>query len=337
MNRTEDEEDFDESLQKLSLLVEGQDQCGRVDKALSAAFPDVSRSRIQALIEEGRLTINGKVCDSGSRKLALNDFAEITVPLPVAAQPQPENIPLDIVYEDHDLIVVNKQAGLVVHPGAGNYTGTLVNALLYHCGESLSGIGGVLRPGIVHRLDKDTSGLMVVAKNDAAHRGLAAQLEDRTLSRLYKALVFKVPFPPKGHVDAPLGRHPGHRLKMAIVRQGGKEARTFYSVEEKFGDACALVECKLESGRTHQIRVHMESLGHPLIGDQLYGPQPNALQSALKKEGYGASSLSQIMAFPRQALHAGTVRFIHPGTEEEMEFEATLPEDIDNLLKLLRK
>lgn len=334
MNSTEDQEDADSAYH---LTIETPEQCGRLDKILSAAFADLSRSRIQGLIEQGEVLINGKVCDSSSKKLIVGDVVELNVPPPVEANPQAENIPLDVVYEDDDLLVINKPAGLVVHPGAGNYTGTLVNALLHHCKGSLSGINGVMRPGIVHRLDKETSGLMVAAKNDKAHKGLAAQLEDRSLSRIYHALVFKVPFPTKGVVDKPLARHYSNRLKMAVVNRGGKEARTHFQTLEKFGEACALVECQLESGRTHQIRVHMESLGHPLIGDPLYGPQKNGVSSALKKSGYDDEIVAKVLEFPRQALHAGHLAFTHPCMEKPMEFDAALPEDMAKLLKILNK
>ncbi len=330
-------EDHDDEDGIHRLTVETPEQCGRLDKMLSAAFADLSRSRIQGLIEQGEVLLNGKVCESASKKISLGDVVELTVPPPVDATPLAENIPLDVVYEDSDLLVINKPAGLVVHPGAGNHTGTLVNALLHHCKGSLSGIGGVLRPGIVHRLDKETSGLMVVAKNDKTHKGLSAQLEDRSLSRIYYALVFKAPFPARGVVDKPLGRHLGNRLKMSVLKRGGKEARTLFNTQQKFGDACALVECQLESGRTHQIRVHMESIGHPLIGDPLYGPQKNGVSSALKKAGYDDEIVAEVLEFPRQALHAGHIAFIHPGTEEHVEFDADLPADMAKLLKILTK
>lgn len=328
-------EDIEDDLYHLT--VETAEQCGRLDKAMSAAFMDLSRSRIQGLIEQGQVTINGVTCESSSRKLQLNDVVELSVPPPVDATPQAENIPLDIVYEDDDVLVINKPAGLVVHPGAGNFTGTLVNALLHHCKGSLSGINGVMRPGIVHRLDKDTTGLMVAAKNDKAHKALSAQLEDRSLSRIYHALVFKVPFPSKATVDKPLARHPSNRLKMAVAHRGGKEARTHYTVIQKFGEACALVECQLESGRTHQIRVHMESIGHPLIGDPLYGPQKNGVSSALTKAGYDEKTVQEALNFPRQALHAGRLAFVHPSTGRDMEWSAPAPEDMSKLLKLLSK
>jgi 23S rRNA pseudouridine1911/1915/1917 synthase len=332
------EEEVEEGADNIyRLAVEAPEQCGRLDKILSTAFADLSRSRIQALIEDGQVLLNDAVCDSSSKKLQIGDVVMLSVPPPVDATPKAEKIALDIVYEDEDLLVLHKPAGLVVHPGAGNYEGTLVNALLHHCKGSLSGIGGVMRPGIVHRLDKETSGLMVVAKNDMAHKGLSAQLEDRSLSRVYQALVFKVPFPSKSVVDQPLARHPSNRLKMAVAHRGGKAARTHYHVQQKFGEACALVECKLESGRTHQIRVHMESLGHPLIGDPLYGPQKNGVSSALKKAGYDDKTIQEALNFPRQALHAGALAFTHPGTDELLEFTAPLPDDMSKLLKLLNK
>ena len=319
------------------LIVESPTQIGRLDKILSDYCANVSRSRIRTLIEEGHALLNGVKCLSPSKKLAMGNVVELSVPPPEEAWPEAQNIPLSIIYEDEDLLVINKPAGLVVHPGAGNAAGTLVNALLHHCAESLSGINGVMRPGIVHRLDKETSGLMVVAKSDRAHSGLAAQLEDRTLTRIYKAIVLKVPFPKKGTVDQTISRDTSNRLKMAAGKKSGKAAKTHYKVERGFGEACALIECKLESGRTHQIRVHMAFVGHPLIGDPLYGPQKNAVNSALKKAGYEADEIAKILEFPRQALHAGLMSFIHPVTEEEMTFESPLPQDMANLLKILDK
>lgn len=309
---------------------------GRADKVVSALCEDLSRARLQSLIADGLVTINGAALKP-SRKLAAGDVIEIEIPPVVPSVPQPEDIALDIVFEDEHLLVINKAAGMVVHPGAGNWSGTLVNALLHHCGDELSGIGGVARPGIVHRLDKDTTGLMVAAKNDRAHQGLSEQLSDRSLSRVYKALVLKVPMPVKGKIDRPIGRHSTARLKMAIDEKNGREAITHYKVEKSYGAACALVECKLETGRTHQIRVHMEIIKHPMIGDVLYGPQPTALRAALEKEGYGQETVEKLLSFPRQALHAGAISFIHPVTQKEMSFAAPLPEDIDNLLKLLEK
>ncbi len=309
----------------------------RLDKVLAALCEDLSRARIQSLIQDGHVLVNGMEALGASAKVRVGSILEMTVPQAVAAEPEAENIPLDIVFEDEHLLVMNKPAGLVVHPGAGNREGTLVNALLHHCGESLSGIGGVMRPGIVHRLDKDTTGLLVVAKHDKAHQGLSDQLKDRTLSRVYLALVLKTPVPLKGQVEVPIGRHRTNRLKMAANTKGGKEARTFYHVQQDFGGACALVECKLESGRTHQIRVHMEFLGHPLIGDPLYGAQPTAFLSTFRKSGFEEEVIRQIQDFPRQALHAKEISFVHPVTEEEMSFEVPLPSDFSKLLNLIEK
>lgn len=315
-----------------------EEQAGlRLDKALTALFDDLSRARLQGLIDDGQVLLNGVVCTSSSKKVQVGDEVSVNIPAPVAAEPQPQNIPLDIVYEDSDLLVINKPAGMVVHPGAGNYEGTLVNALLYHCAGDLSGIGGVLRPGIVHRLDKDTSGLMVVAKHDKAHQGLAAQLEDRSLSRIYHALVLKVPMPIKGSVDYTVGRDPRNRQKMAVNVRGGKEARTFYHVLKAYGEACALVECKLESGRTHQIRVHMAAIKHPLIGDPAYGPQETAVRAALKKEAYEEAVIDGILTFSRQALHAGEISFVHPMSGEVHNYRVVPPDDFSKLLKLLNK
>jgi 23S rRNA pseudouridine1911/1915/1917 synthase len=287
---------------------------------------------LQGLIDAGECLLNGQTCSTPSRKVEAGDVITLSIPPLEDATPMPENIPLDILYEDNDLLVINKAVGMVVHPAVGNHTGTLVNALLYHCGDSLSGIGGVRRPGIVHRLDKDTSGLMMVAKNDFAHHALSEQLQDRSLSRVYLALVLGVPFPHKGRVETLIGRHPNNRLKMAVVKSGGKDAATNYIVRENYRDALSLVECHLESGRTHQIRVHMEHLGFPLIGDELYGAQDNKVLSRLKKADYDESVQGRVMEFSHQALHATSISFVHPRTEEEMEFECDLPEDFNNLI-----
>ncbi|MGB4106489.1 MAG: RluA family pseudouridine synthase [Alphaproteobacteria bacterium] len=310
----------------------------RIDKVLGdLCGEELSRTRVKALIEQGHVRLNGEECDTPSRKIKAGDVLEVDVPPPVAAEPGAENIALDVVYEDSDLLVINKPAGMVVHPGAGNYSGTLVNALLHRNANDLSGIGGVLRPGIVHRLDKETSGLMVAAKNDIAHRGLAEQLESRTLKRVYKALVLGVPFPHKGTVDLALGRHPASRIKMSVRRKGGKDAKTHYTVEKKFGKEFALVECRLETGRTHQIRVHMESLKHPLIGDPIYGPQDSALKAALKRGGWSPEAAKVVLDFPRQALHAQFMSFIHPVSRERLDLEAPLPGDFVKILKSLDK
>jgi 23S rRNA pseudouridine1911/1915/1917 synthase len=306
---------------------------GRLDKILTALTEDLSRVRLQTLIKEGQVKVNGLVEKSLSARITAGDRIEIDIPAAIAAAPQPQNIPLDIVYEDDDMLVINKPAGLVVHPGAGNHDGTLVNALLHHCRGQLSGINGVLRPGIVHRLDKDTSGLMVAAKTDRAHKGLSEQLEDRSLSREYLALVLKVPIPLKGSIEGRIGRDPRNRQKMAFNAKNGRDARTFYLVEKNFGQACSLVRCVLESGRTHQIRVHMQARGHPLIGDSLYGAPQTAIRAALKNEGYDTQIIEDIIHFPRQALHAQSISFIHPVTDEEHFYECDLPEDLANLLK----
>lgn len=340
MNET-DPEDLavdDVSGEDMLDLVVPEEQAGqRADKALAALCPELSRTRLQALIAQGQVFVDDAVLESPSRKLEAGDTVRIIMPAPVQSVPEAEEIALDIVYEDDDLLVINKAAGMVVHPGAGNWTGTLVNALLHHCADSLSGIGGVVRPGIVHRLDKETSGLIIVAKNDKAHRHLAEQLSDRSLSRTYFAVVLGVPFPIKGVVDRAIGRDRNSRLRMGTTGTGLRDARTHYLVAERFGEACALVQCELETGRTHQIRVHMQLLGHPLIGDPLYGPQRTALAAKLKKGGYEPEVIEEVCAFPRQALHAAALRFIHPRTQEEMEFEAEPPEDLVKLLKLLKK
>lgn len=308
----------------------------RLDKFLSDVIENFSRSRLQGLIAEGHVSINGQVCQAASRKVDENDEILVQIPPPVSADPEPEKIALNIVYEDPDLIVLNKPVGLVVHPGAGHQNGTLVNALLYHCGDELSGIGGVMRPGIVHRLDKETSGLMVVAKNDFTHQGLSEQLQDRSLSRKYKALVLGVPIPEKSDVNQPIGRHKGNRLKMA-VHKGGREARTHYRVLRRFRDEFSLLECVLESGRTHQIRVHMDYIRHHIIGDPLYGPQPTAVRGALKRGDFGADIAAVVEGFSRQALHAFALEFVHPRSEEWLSFEVDLPYDLANLLNYIDK
>ena len=320
---------------KLTFTVDADSVKQRADKFLSHVCDDLSRSRLQGLIADGCVSLNGKPLNSASIKVKEGDVFSLLMPDPVSAEPEAEDIPLDIVYEDDDVLVVNKQAGMVVHPGAGNWSGTLVNALLFHCGDSLSGIGGVVRPGIVHRLDKDTSGLMMVAKNDQAHQHLSEQLSDRSLSRIYHALVLDIPMPIKGVVDRPIGRHRNNRLKMSVMSNALRDARTHYKMIENFRDALALVECKLETGRTHQIRVHMEDLGYPLIGDPLYGPQQTSLISKMKKANYPNDIIREFIEFPRQALLAREISFLHPKTEEEMRFTCDMPDDICKLLKNL--
>lgn len=303
----------------------------RVDKFLSDAFPDLTRTRIQQLMGEGCVTRDGQTLTSASSKVKAEMVFEITIPPAIEAIPQAQDIPLDIVYEDADLLVVNKPAGMVVHPAPGNPDRTLVNALLAHCGESLSGINGVKRPGIVHRLDKGTSGLLVVAKNDKAHQSLASQLSDRSMSRVYQALVWGVPPHRSGTIEGNIGRSPQNRKKMAIVARGGKEARTHYQVIESFGMVASLVQCKLDTGRTHQIRVHLTSKGMPLIGDPLYGKRPSKCPADI------LAFLSSEEWHPdRVALHAETQTFIHPTTGERCTFQAPLPGDIRALMDVLR-
>ncbi|MFK7838941.1 MAG: RluA family pseudouridine synthase [Bdellovibrionales bacterium] len=319
----------------LEFDIDDFDAGGRLDKTLAQIQDEFSRSRIQSFIDNGDVVLNGEVFTKASWTLQEGDRIVITVPDAVSAEPEPEDIELDVIYEDADLLVINKQAGLVVHPGAGNHSGTLVNALLHYCGDDLSGIGGVMRPGIVHRLDKATTGLMVVAKHDKAHKGLSAQLEDRSLSRVYKALVLGAPMPIKGHVDMALGRDPRNRLKMAVNVKRAKTAKTFYKVEKDFDGCFSLVECRLDSGRTHQIRVHMAALKHPLIGDPLYGPQNTAVAARAKQYGLEQEQADAMVHFPRQALHAGEISFDHPVSGETMHFEKDLPDDFSKLLKIL--
>lgn len=306
----------------------------RLDAALAAlAGGALSRTRLSDLIRAGAVTgPDGAAQTDPSRKVAAGDTYAVVAPDPVPSEILAEDIPLNILYEDEHLLVIDKPAGLVVHPGAGHWSGTLVNALLHHCGASLSGIGGVQRPGIVHRLDRETSGVMLAAKTDAAHRALAAQLADRTLSRVYRALVLGRPVPPLGTIDVAIGRHPSDRLKMAAGTRGGRAARTHYRVLESFGEGASLVECHLESGRTHQIRVHMAHIRHPVIGDPLYGPQKTALSAALRRADRGEDAVAAALTFQRQALHACRISFIHPESGEEMEFSAPLPPDMAALL-----
>lgn len=291
----------------------------RIDKFLSCRLEEVSRSYIQKLIKEGHVSVNGKPVKV-NYKLGAGD--EICIEIPEAKEPDilPENIPLDILYEDQDILVVNKPKGMVVHPAAGHYSGTLVNALMYHCRDSLSGINGVMRPGIVHRIDMDTTGSLLVCKNDEAHRILAGQLKEHSIRREYHAIVYGNIKEDKGTVDAPIGRHPVDRKKMSINYKNGKRAVTHYEVLERFGNF-TYIRCRLETGRTHQIRVHMASLHHPLLGDEVYGPASRAPFSGLKG----------------QALHAKLLGIHHPTTGEYMEFDAPLPEYFVNLLQKLRR
>ncbi|MGQ0559916.1 MAG: RluA family pseudouridine synthase [Sphingosinicella sp.] len=296
----------------------------RLDRALAAAVPKLSRERIKALIASGAVTgPDGKAVRDPACKARPGAY-RLRVPKPRPAHNEPQEIPLNILFEDAHLLVVDKPAGLVVHPAAGNFDRTLVNALLHHCAGRLSGIGGVARPGIVHRIDKDTSGLLVVAKTDVAHEGLAAQFARHTIDRAYRAVVAGHPVPPAATIDAPLARSTANRKKMAIVRANrGKRSVTHYRMLKPLRDA-ALVECRLETGRTHQVRVHMASIGHPLLGDPVYGHRSGAHRETLKK-----------LNFYRQALHAAELGFIHPVSKENLSFQSVLPPDIQELIAAL--
>jgi len=294
----------------------------RLDKALADAS-GLSRERIKGLIGEGRVTVGGAVVRSASAKTGEGAAFSIDVPPPEPLAAEAQDIPLEVVFEDAHLIVVNKPAGLVVHPAAGNPDGTLVNALLHHCRGQLSGINGVARPGIVHRIDKDTSGLLVVAKTDAAHEGLARQFADHSITRAYLAVCAGHPAPPMGTISGRIGRSDANRKKMAVLPPDstrGKHAVTHYKTL-KLLRYCALIECRLETGRTHQVRVHCASIGHPLLGDQTYGRTPAGLRPLLKQLG-----------FARQALHAALLGFDHPITGERVDFRAELPEDMRELI-----
>lgn len=300
---------------------------GRLDKALAEAS-GLSRERVKALMGEGRVMLAGKIAAQASVKVAEGTAFEIRVPAAIPAEAAPQDIPLTIVFEDEHLIVVDKPAGLVVHPAAGNLDGTLVNALLHHCRGQLSGIGGVERPGIVHRIDKETSGLLVVAKTDKAHEGLARQFADHSIERAYFAIVQGRPMPPAGTVSGFIGRSDHDRKKMAVLHElnkRGKHAVTHYRTVEAFA-AASLVECRLETGRTHQVRVHMASIGHALLGDPVYGRTPTRFRPLLNE-----------LRFARQALHAAVLGFIHPVTGAALRFESALPADMAGLLVELRE
>jgi 23S rRNA pseudouridine1911/1915/1917 synthase len=303
----------------------GEAQHGlRLDRALADLLPDLSRERLKTLIGEGQVQSPQTNKINASMKVSAGQLYSITLPPPVPLDTVAQDIPLVIVHEDDHLIVVDKPAGLVVHPAAGNLDGTLVNALLHHCAGQLSGIGGVARPGIVHRIDKDTSGLLVVAKTDKAHEGLARQFKDHSIDRLYAAIVYGVPVPGNGTVDTWIGRSDADRKKMAVHREGrGKHAVTHYRMIDRLRGA-AMVECRLETGRTHQVRVHMAHLGHPLIGDPVYG-----------RERKGFKSILETLGFKRQALHAKTLGFIHPATDKPLLFQSVLPADMQELLSEL--
>lgn len=300
---------------ELSFIVTEEMEEERIDKCLTALIDTLSRSYIQKLLAKGNITINGKTVKS-SYKVCTDDIIKLFLPPAITPNILPENIPLSILYEDADVIVVNKPKGMVVHPAPGHYEGTLVNALLYHCGSNLSGINGVLRPGIVHRIDRDTTGSVIACKNDHAHNEIAKQLKEHTIVRKYQAIVCGVLKEDQGTVHTLIGRHPLDRKKMTVVERGGKDAVTHYRVIRRFRDT-TFIECILETGRTHQIRVHMSHLGHPLLGDLVYGSKSNSH----KLQG--------------QTLHAGILGFIHPSTGEYVETSAPLPEYFQKLLEIL--
>lgn len=320
----------------------GPDDAGkRLDRFLYVALGAPSRSRMKALIRQGQVSGAAGTIEEPDYRVKPGEVYIVRVPAPVPAVPRAEDIPLDVAYEDDQLIVINKPAGLVVHPAAGNWTGTLVNALIAHCGESLSGIGGVRRPGIVHRLDKDTSGLIVVAKTDAAHRALTEQFaahgRDGRLERAYLAVVWGVPERKRGTIDAPIARSQGNRTKMAVARSGGRDAVTHYDVLEIFADeggrpVASLLRCRLETGRTHQIRVHMASIGHPLLGDGTYGAGHKASARNLSQ-----AAQSALKALKRQALHASSLGFDDPASRVPRRFESNPPDDMQALLEALRQ
>ena len=300
-----------------SYVVPAEAQGVRIDKFLSEACDGLSRSYLQKLLKSELVEVDKRTVKN-SYKLSAGERIEFEVPEAAEPEIKAEDIPLDIIYEDSDIILVNKPKGMVVHPAAGHYSQTLVNGLMYHCRNGLSGINGVLRPGIVHRIDMDTTGVLIVCKNDFAHNAIAEQLKVHSITRKYFAIVHGVIQEDEGTVDAPIGRHPGDRKKMSINRKNGKEAVTHYRVLERFRQF-TYVECQLETGRTHQIRVHMASIGHPLLGDSVYGPS----KSPFKLQG--------------QTLHAGVLGIVHPRTGNYMEFSAPLPEYFSELLDKLRK
>ncbi len=286
----------------------------RLDKWLSTQLSDLTRTAIQNLIENGGVLVNGKTVAKNYKQRS-GDSITVTIPEPVELNTEPENIPLDIVYEDESLLVVNKPKGMVVHPAPGNYSGTLVNALLYHCGDSLSGINGVIRPGIVHRIDKNTSGLLIVAKTDTAHKHLAEQIKEHSFTREYECVACGKFREPEGTVNAPIGRNPNDRKKMCVTDKNSKNAVTHYSVIEQF-EKYAHVKCILETGRTHQIRVHLSYKGHAVLGDDVYGKAFKGIDG--------------------QCLHAKKIGFIHPVTQEYMEFDSELPEYFNEVLRKVK-
>lgn len=301
---------------RLEFEVTEEQKNQRIDKYLSTCMEDFSRSYIQKVIKDGNVTIDGKVVKA-NHKVSAGEVVAIEVPEPEQLDILPEKMELDIIYEDSDIIVINKGKDMVVHPSAGHYSGTIVNGLLYHCADQLSGINGVMRPGIVHRIDMNTTGVIVVCKNDKAHNCIAAQLKEHSITREYHAIVYNHFQETKGEVDAPIGRHPVERKKMAINYKNGKRAVTHYELIRNLKQNFSYIKCHLETGRTHQIRVHMASIQHPLLGDDVYGP---------KRSNYHLQG---------QVLHAKTLGFVHPSTNEYVEFQAPLPEYFEELLRKL--
>lgn len=292
----------------------------RLDKFLTEIYPDQTRSFLQKLVKSGEIKVNGKPVIKAGFVVEGGDQVSASIPTPQAVEIEAENIPLDILYEDADVLIVNKPKGMVVHPSAGHYSGTLVNAIMYHCADSLSGINGEIRPGIVHRIDMDTTGALIICKNDAAHVDIAEQIKEHTVTRRYRGIVCGVVKEDEGTIEGAIGRHPTQRKKMAINEKNGKPAITHYKVLQRFAKY-TYMEFRLETGRTHQIRVHMASIGHPLLGDELYGNPKNLAMKGLQG----------------QTLHAMVIGFVHPTTHEYMEFEAPLPEYFQNILKKLPK
>ncbi len=312
------------SQKKLSFTADDSVAGWRLDKFLAHCAPDLSRARIQDLIGTGHVASASKPIAENSFKIKSGQTFDLTIPAAAPVSIAAQNIPLNIIYEDNDILVLNKPPGLVIHPAAGNADRTLVNALLAHCGDSLSGIGGEKRPGIVHRIDKDTSGVLVIAKHDTAHHHLSKQFADHTIERRYHAFVWGMPNPSKSTIHGNIGRSQQNRKKMAVMRSGGKRATTHYHVIKSFGHIASLIECRLETGRTHQIRAHMTHAGHPLIGDQTYG-KPRKIR------GLEMDLQDYLYQFPRQALHAKSLAFTHPISLKWLDFQSDLPDDLQIL------
>ena len=324
------------SLRTYTVEVPSGKEGERLDKVLADALAghDISRARVQALLDDGMVSSTSPTSAplQAKHKVKSGEKYAVQIPESVSAIPNPENIPLDVVFEDEDVIVIDKPPGLVVHPAAGNAAGTLVNALLHHCEGSLSGIGGVARPGIVHRLDKGTGGLIIAAKNDRAHHALSEQFADHSIERAYFALVWGVPMPPEGDIEGNIARSPNNRKKMAIVKKGGKTAKTHYRTLKSFGAEAALVECVLSTGRTHQIRVHMASIGHPVMGDQVYGGGGKA-----KAKRLGPDTALAVDNLGHQALYAYKLGFLHPRSNERILLKRKIPNYINDIYCQLEK